>query len=518
MAGPIRQRLKPALARVEAGFDAVFGEADNPWNQLGGLCFFFFWIVAVTGIYLFIFFDTSQANAYASIARITNEQFYIGNLMRTMHRYASDAMVVTATLHLLRELVLGRFRGVRWFSWFSGVPLLWLLFAAGIGGYWLVWDRLAQYIAIATTEWIDWLPVFSDALARNFLNEKTLSDRLFSLLVFLHIAIPLFLLVGIFIHIKRIKLATSTPSRQLLVGTLVSLVLVSVAMPVDLAPPADLSTTVAQIDLDWFFLNIYPLLDSPGPGWVWGLLVAVTGILAILPWVASQPEATHTQPAIVNPENCNGCGWCFQDCPYDAIVMVDHSFKAGHKQALVDVDQCTACGICEGACPSATPFRNVETLISGIEIPDFPLDRLRQETQIRLDALGETTTADHIFIFGCDHALTQKDLKSQGVSMLTMPCTGMLPPSFADYVARQPEISGVLITGCHPANCFFRKGSEWTAQRFGGERMPHLRTRAAKGKVRIRWAGSLDGHGLDQEIVDFRAHLNNPQDLELANG
>ena len=108
--------------------------------------------------------------------------------MRSLHRYASGAMVVTVTLHLIREFVLGRFRGVRWFSWLSGVPLLWLLFAAGIGGYWLVWDRLAQFIAVATSEWIDWLPMFGDTLARNFLTDRSVSDRLFSLLVYLHIA------------------------------------------------------------------------------------------------------------------------------------------------------------------------------------------------------------------------------------------------------------------------------------------------------------------------------------------
>ena len=56
-------------------------------------------------------------------------------------------MVVTVTLHLLREFAKGRFRGAQTFSWVSGLPLLWLLFAAGIGGYWLVWDQFGQYVA-----------------------------------------------------------------------------------------------------------------------------------------------------------------------------------------------------------------------------------------------------------------------------------------------------------------------------------------------------------------------------------
>jgi quinol-cytochrome oxidoreductase complex cytochrome b subunit len=41
-------------------------------------------------------------------------------------------------LHLSREFILGHLRGPRWFAWFTGVVLLWFVFACGISGYWLV--------------------------------------------------------------------------------------------------------------------------------------------------------------------------------------------------------------------------------------------------------------------------------------------------------------------------------------------------------------------------------------------
>ncbi|MCB1686624.1 MAG: cytochrome b N-terminal domain-containing protein, partial [Pseudomonadales bacterium] len=481
----------------------------NPCYQLGALSFYFFWIVTVSGLYLFIFFNTSINGAFESIDRLTHEQWYIGGVMRSLHRYASDAMVVVVTLHLLREFVLGRFHGVRWFSWFSGVPLIWLMFAAGIGGYWLVWDRLAQYIAIATTEWIDWLPIFGDALSRNFLSDKTLSDRFFSLLVFLHIALPLFLLLGMFIHIKRIKQARSNPPRALMIGVLAMLIVLSIVKPAVSMGPADLSTTVALVDFDWFYLNVYPLLDSIGAGPLWLLLGSVTGVLALLPWMPRrrQTQATAIQittvPAVVNPDNCNGCSWCYQDCPYEAITMIPHSYKPNLRQALVDPDLCTACGICEGSCPSATPFRNVEELISGIEIPDYPLDRLRKEAEERLAALDPSQT--NIVVFGCDHGLPVDNLTDHHLQALSLPCIGMLPPSFADFIARKPEVAGVMITGCHPQNCYYRLGSEWTEQRFDGKRMPHLRTKAGKDKVRISWAGPRDGARFRAELDAYRA-------------
>ncbi len=85
--------------------------------------------------------------------------------MRSLHRYASDAFVALSVLHLLRELMLGRYKFFRWFTWVSDVPLLWLAIASGIVGYWMVWDMLAQYVATTTTEWLDALPIFAKPIA-----------------------------------------------------------------------------------------------------------------------------------------------------------------------------------------------------------------------------------------------------------------------------------------------------------------------------------------------------------------
>ncbi|NJN51510.1 MAG: hydrogenase iron-sulfur subunit [Gammaproteobacteria bacterium] len=235
---------------------------------------------------------------------------------------------------------------------------------------------------------------------------------------------------------------------------------------------------------------------------MWGLLGLVTGTLIALPWLAPG-RAPRPMPAVVDPANCNGCSWCFQDCPYEAITMMPHSYKPGLRQAVVDPDLCTACGICEGSCPSATPFRNVEELVSGIEMPGYPLDRLRRETEQALAA----ATPGSILVFGCDHGLATRELVSADLKVVSLPCIGALPPSFADWAARHSAVSGVLVTGCHPADCFYRKGSEWTEQRFSGERMPHLRTLAGKSKVRIHWAGQHEREDLLRAIDAFRAEL-----------
>ena len=183
----LKRGLRTLFARAEALFDFAFGQRLNPFNWLGALGWYFYWIVAGTGIYLYIFFDTGITNAYESVQYITHDQWYLAGVTRSLHRYASDALVIIVCLHLLREFSLDRLRGRRFFAWLTGVPALFFIYICGITGYWLVWDQLAQYIAIATSEWLDTLPLFGQPIAANFLNATTLADRFFPLMVFIHI-------------------------------------------------------------------------------------------------------------------------------------------------------------------------------------------------------------------------------------------------------------------------------------------------------------------------------------------
>jgi len=296
--------------RVESGFSSVFGEAWNPFHHLGTLTFFLFWVIAASGLYLYIFFDTGVQDAYNSVESLTHDQWYLGGVLRSVHRYASDAMVVTALLHMLRQFVLDQFRGFRWFSWLSGVPLLWLMYASGIGGYWLVWDQMAQFLAIATAEWLDWLPIFSEPLVRNFLNQGAVNDRFFTLLAFLHIGIPLILLLFMWVHIQRITSARTNPPLRLGVGVVLAIVVLSLIKPALSQPLANLDTVVTKISLDWFYLALYPLIYSWSPGKVWALAGGATLLLLALPWLFYKKALPVAQ---VHPENCNGCRRCFDD-------------------------------------------------------------------------------------------------------------------------------------------------------------------------------------------------------------
>ena len=175
--------------RIEEFFDRFFGGSSNPLRHLGAMGLYFLWIIVGTGLYLYSVLDTSINGVYNSIGHLTREQWYLGGVLRSLHRYASDAFVIVMFLHLLREWAYGRYHGFRLYSWVTGVPLIWLVFISGIGGYWIVWDRLAQFSAVATTELLDWLPIFDGVTARNFLAPDSINDRFFTKLLLLLLAL-----------------------------------------------------------------------------------------------------------------------------------------------------------------------------------------------------------------------------------------------------------------------------------------------------------------------------------------
>ena len=501
---PIKRPLRLAFAVVERAFDRVFGPAWNPFYNLGALGFFYYWVVAVSGIYLYFGFDTGVERVYASIEHLTHVQWYAGGVMRSLHRYASDALVVMMLAHLLREFAMDRLRGVRWFSWLTGMPIVWLVYVSGITGYWLVWDQLAQYIAIVSTEWLDSLPIFAEPIARNFLAPNSLDDRFFTLLIFLHIAVPLILLFILWLHLQRITKPKINPPRGLAIGTMVMLLGLSLAYPAVSQGPADLAKVPSVLHFDWFYLIGYPLFDLLSYRWVWVLAGALTLMFAALPWLPPLRRA-KAKAAVVNLAYCNGCGRCAADCPYAAIAMAPRNDDSpfSHK-AVVNPALCVSCGICMAACPPSMPFRRVAELATGIDLPDPLLPRLRDDTHRAAAALAEHP---RILVYGCDRAVDLAALAGPGVATVGLPCVGALPPSFIDYVLSRSLADGVFIAGCPDGACVNRLGIRWTEARIAGERDPCLRARVPRERIARLWTARHKKAALSGALAAFRARI-----------
>ncbi len=113
----------------------------NNWAYtLGSATMFAFVAQAVTGVFLAMYYNPAPADAYESIARISNEVF-LGEFVRGMHRWGATVMVVLIFLHMARTFFYGAYKYPRELNWLIGVVLLVLTLAMSLTGYLLPFDQ-----------------------------------------------------------------------------------------------------------------------------------------------------------------------------------------------------------------------------------------------------------------------------------------------------------------------------------------------------------------------------------------
>ena len=338
------RKLERAWALIE-GVVNRFAKSDfNPLYHLGTLTIFMLVILIATGVYLTVIYRPGADVAYATVQKIDSNWF--GSLMRSVHRYASDGMIVLIVLHIIKMLVSDKFWGQRWLAWTSGWVMLGLTWLVGTFGYWLVWDQRAQWMTeymMETLGGTSGLTYVAENLAAN-----TFSN--FVIILFLHVFLPIVMFLGIYIHGLRLSRARWWSPRWVSIQALVGLIVLSLIKPVQSFAPADLSTLIDSVPMDAFYLGLLPMIDSMGNVVFWGISIFILGSLFLLPWLASGRD---DGPALITDPKCTGCVLCYAECPYDAIRMVPRNDDSGYqKLAIINPSQCTACGICVGACPT----------------------------------------------------------------------------------------------------------------------------------------------------------------------
>ena len=136
-------------------------------------------------------------------------------------------------------------------------------------------------------------------------------------------------------------------------------------------------------------------------------------------------------------------------------------------------------------------------------MPQQAVNSLRLQLENELARLQGKTG---IIVFGCDHGADVKTLAAPDTAVISLLCTGILPPSFVEYALRGGA-EGVLITGCRSGGCEFRLGHRWTTERLAGQREPGLRKKVPLARLQLVSASKNDSKILAEALQEFRTRI-----------
>ena len=282
----------PTIPRREGSFRYTFG--------LGGISVLLFLVLAVTGLLLTFFYVSTPDRAADSIQVITY-QVPFGWLVRNLHYWAAQWMVIVVALHLLRVIFTGAYKAPRKTNYVIGTALLvgtWLL---NFTGYVLRWDDGTHWALVVGTNLVKETPLIGSLLYQAIVGGTEVgaatTTRLYGWHLF-GLTIPAFILMvwhgfkvrrdGGISHQQRVGDHAPRIDRGQLVKTetaaalivLTALILIAIVLPAPLGPIADLPMLPSQTQAPWFFLWVQALLRSLPPV-VAGVLIPI-GLLALL--------------------------------------------------------------------------------------------------------------------------------------------------------------------------------------------------------------------------------------------
>ena len=187
----------------------------NWWFTLGSASLFLFFIQAVTGIMLSVYYVPSPDKAYDSIQYIMSDVSF-GWLIRGIHHWGATLMVITVFIHMLRVFFYAAYKYPREITWATGVLLLLCTLGMGFTGYLLPWDQKAYWATTVGTSIAGSVPGVGDFILRALRGGSDLSGVTLTRFFAAHIWIfPIIIMILIGIHIYLvIRIGISSVPKQ----------------------------------------------------------------------------------------------------------------------------------------------------------------------------------------------------------------------------------------------------------------------------------------------------------------
>ena len=294
------------------------------WGQ-GGISFYLFLVLVVTGILLMFYYRPTTIHAYQDIKDLTFA-VTLGRLLRNMHRWAAHLMVVAVILHMVRVFLTGAYKPPREYNWVIGVLLLVMTLFLSYTGYLLPWDQLALWAVtvgaqmaantpIVGNEGPFRLPLITPGNDARFLlvGGTVIGDATLIRFYVLHcVAVPFLFCIFLCVHLWRVRKDSFSRqsgekldvwphlvSREFLASLLVTVILVvwSLLMQAPLEGQANINVTPNPSKAPWYFVGLQELLVYFDP-WIAGVMLPnliIIGLMCI-PYLDLNPKGVGYYP------------------------------------------------------------------------------------------------------------------------------------------------------------------------------------------------------------------------------
>lgn len=196
----------------EALYQRVPNYANAFYYCFGGMVFVLIIFQIITGILLSLYYipdanvvGSGQPPAYSSVQFIM-QSVYLGWLIRGVHFWSANLLVVMIVLHMARVFWTGSYRAPRELNWMVGVLLLFIILAFSLTGYLLPWDTKAYWATTVTLKIAGTGPIVGEAIKQlaqggPVVGPATL-QRFFTVHVFI---LPALVTLLMYVHFKLIR-------------------------------------------------------------------------------------------------------------------------------------------------------------------------------------------------------------------------------------------------------------------------------------------------------------------------
>ena len=274
----------------------------------GGLSVFFSLVLIVSGVLLMYYYTPTPQEAPLSIQTLT---FLVpfGWLVRNLHYWAAQLLVLVVVIHLLRVIFTGAYAPPRRFNYLLGLILLVICVLLDFTGYVLRWDTGIQWALVVGTNLVKSIPVVGGGLYAFLIGGSQPGAATLVRFYTWHIfGLTIILLIISGWHLFRVRrdggIAVPPPElrpdnnritrfelvrREVLamLWASVGLVLLSIILPAPIAQPIqEGSALAADARAPWFFLWVQELLKLGDP-FLWGVLIplVVTMLFILMPYL-----------------------------------------------------------------------------------------------------------------------------------------------------------------------------------------------------------------------------------------